>query len=220
VTVPSASSDDAVPSGGSSAFKDQIDRELVRRLGRAVASVDPEFDVEVFEAATAGLGQLELKARIALVAAALAQCLPQAFEQAVQVVDAVLGQPPEAPDGLPAGLIGWDLWPVADWVALAGRDHPDAALELLARLTPWATGEFAIRPFIDDDPAGVHHRLEGWVIERTSTSAAWSPRAPDPSCPGRRSWRPARRIPGTRSICWTDWSTIGPSTCGGRCRTT
>lgn len=161
--MPSAPADDAVPTGASTAFKDQIDHGLVRRLGRAFCAADPGFDVDAFEAASANLDGLELKARIALVAGALAHCLPASFERAVGAVDAVLAQPPVAPDGLPGELIGWDLWPVADWVAQAGRDHPGAALELLARLTPWATGEFAIRPFIDDDPAGVHDRLEHWV---------------------------------------------------------
>lgn len=163
VAMPSPNTDDPVPDGAATAFKDQIDLGLVRRLGRAFSAAEPGFDPDVFEAATAGLDGLELKARISLVARALSDCLPASFEHAVRTVDTVLGQALVGPDGLAGGLIGWDLWPVADWVALAGRGHPEAALELLARLTPWATGEFAIRPFIDDDPAGVHDRLEHWV---------------------------------------------------------
>lgn len=150
--------------GGSSAFKDQIDAAMVHRLAGALAAAAPGYDAATFErAAVEGLGPLELKARIAHVAAALAASLPGHFPDALVVVDAVLGLPASDEGEQPGGLTGWDLWPVADWVALAGRSHPADALELLSRLTRWATGEFAIRPFIDDDPVGVHRRLEQWV---------------------------------------------------------
>ncbi len=123
-------------------------------------------------------------------------------------------------DGLPGGLIGWDLWPVADWVALAGRGHPDAALELLARLTPWATGEFAIRPFIDDDPRCVHDRLEHWVGRddehvRRLVSEGTRPKLP---------WAPKLAISAADPAYAVDlldrWWTIRRTTSGVRSRTT
>ena len=75
----------------------------------------------------------------------------------------------------------------AEWVALVGRGVPADSLELLARLTRFATGEFAIRPFIDDDPAGVHARLSDWagrddehvrrlVSEGTRPKLPWAPK--------------------------------------------
>ncbi len=151
-------------SAPSTAFKDQIDTQLVQRLAAAFAAADASLDVAGFRRrATRGLRDLELKARISHVGRALAATLPDDPVGAIAVVDDVLALPTEPTDDLPGGLSGWDLWPVADWVALAGRDRPAEALELLARLTRYATGEFAIRPFIDDDPAGVHERLSAWV---------------------------------------------------------
>jgi 3-methyladenine DNA glycosylase AlkC len=145
----------------STAFKDQIDAALIDRLGVAFAGADPAFDAASFRRRAAdGLAPLELKARISHVAAALGATLPARYSEAVAVVDGVFSDP-SAVDA--AGLSGWDAWPVVEWAGAAGRDEPDSALELLARLTRYASAEFAIRPYIDDDPDGVHERLSGWV---------------------------------------------------------
>lgn len=172
----------------STAFKDNIDAALVRRLAAATTSVWPGFPSERFvTTCTDGLDGLELKARIAHVAAGLQRCLPEKFTEAAAVVDAVLELPPSDDVDGPGGLSGWDLWPLQEWIALIGRAEPDVALELMARLTRYASGEFAIRPFIDDDPAGCLERFEGWirrddehvrrlVSEGTRPKLPWAPR--------------------------------------------
>jgi 3-methyladenine DNA glycosylase AlkC len=164
--MPSTSSASTpAPGGGSTAFKDQIDAALVDRVASAFRAVDAAFDTASFRReATDGLGALELKGRISHVAEALRRVLPDDMVDAAAVVDGVLALAPDGDDeGAPGGLSGWDVWPIAEWVALAGRAQPDVALELLSRVTRYASGEFAIRPFIDDDPAGVMARLSEWV---------------------------------------------------------
>ncbi len=168
----------------SSAFKDRVDAALVARLADALHDADARFPAARFEQlATDGLDALELKARMAHVAAALAATLPEDFPDAAAVVGRVLDQVEVGA----RSLEGWELWPVADWVALAGRGHPGVALDLLGRLTRWATGEFAIRPFVDDDPGGVLEVLSGWVddgeehrcrlaSEGTRPRLPWAPR--------------------------------------------
>jgi len=171
-------------SASSGAFKDQLDAVAVARIGEAFAGVDLSFPVAAFRrSATDGLDSLELKARVALVAVALQQSLPEEFDRAAQVVDALVD----------SGILGADdagwffLWPVTDWVARAGRGSPAVALELLARLTPYSTGEFAVRPFIDDDPEAALARFELWldrddehvrrlVSEGTRPRLPWAPR--------------------------------------------
>ncbi len=143
------------------AFKDQIDHALIERLALAFAGADPAFDTAAFRRrATEGLAPLELKARIAHVASALGASLPTSFSDAAAVADTVFSGPEAV---AAAELSGWDAWPVVEWAGAAGRDQPELALELLARLTRYASAEFAIRPYVDDDPAGVHERLSGWV---------------------------------------------------------
>lgn len=150
--------------GGSTAFKDHIDAALVDRLAVALRSVDAGFDARGFRRdATDGLDELELKGRIAHVAEALHGTLPDDVVDAAAVIDGVLALAPDDGDGAPGGLTGWDVWPIAEWVALGGRGQPDVALELLSRVTRYASGEFAIRPFLDDDPAAVMTRLSEWV---------------------------------------------------------
>jgi 3-methyladenine DNA glycosylase AlkC len=161
------------------AFKHLLDPAAVRRMADAFAAASPAFDREQFAAlAGDGIEQLELKARVAQVAQALRVCLPADFGVAVEVVDRLVGAD---------GMDGLFMWPVTDWVARAGRGAPAEALELLARLTPYSTGEFAVRPFIDDDPLAVLARFDGWidrgeehvsrlVSEGTRPRLPWAPR--------------------------------------------
>ena len=171
----------------STAFKDHIDAALVARLADAFARVSPAFPVDRFtDAALDGIAPLELKARVTHVATALGAALPQHFADAARIVDGVLALPPDD-DGHPGGLTGWDGWPVAEWVGLAGRGDPTVALDLLSRVTRLASGEFAIRGFIDDDPATVLALLGTWldhddehvrrlVTEGTRPKLPWAPK--------------------------------------------
>ena len=186
--MPRSTADAADGSATSStAFKDHIDAALVARLADAFARVDPTFPVDRFtDAALDGIAPLELKARVTHVATALAGALPPRFADAARIVDGVLALPPDA-DGHPGGLTGWDGWPLAEWVGLAGRGEPAVALDLLSRVTRLASGEFAIRGFIDDDPERVLALLESWldrddehvrrlVTEGTRPKLPWAPK--------------------------------------------
>ncbi|MDQ2679005.1 MAG: DNA alkylation repair protein [Actinomycetota bacterium] len=186
--MPRSTSDAAEGSATTStAFKDHIDAALIARLAAAFVRVDPSFPVERFsDAAVAGLAPLELKARVAHVAAALDAALPDRFAEAARIVDGVVALPVDG-DGHPGGLTGWDGWPLAEWVGLAGRSDPAVALDLLSRVTRLASGEFAIRGFIDDDPDAVLALLEGWldhddehvrrlVTEGTRPKLPWAPK--------------------------------------------
>ena len=168
----------------STAFKDRIDARLVAHLAAAFERAWPGFPSAAFESrATDGLAQLELKARIAQVAAALHGALPEDVEAAAAIVGRVLDEV----DRGDSTMDGWELWPVTDWVALAARGHTEVGLELLGRLTRYATGEFAIRPFLDDDPEVVLAELSRWVdgddehrrrlaSEGTRPRLPWAPR--------------------------------------------
>jgi len=128
------------------------------RLAHALESAWPAFPRRRFaDRATRGLAPLELKARIAHVAAALAGSLPADFLDAASVVEAGVR---------PSDLGMWEAWPVMDWIVLAGRHEPDRALDLMAALTSRASAEFAVRPFIDDDPVRVGRHLHRWVRSR------------------------------------------------------
>ncbi len=155
-------------------FKNLVNRKTVAEAACHLARVRPEFDHRRFTAlALAGLGQLELKARVLHLAAALTQALPADFAQACDVIEAALAQPlPLDAEGEPAehdvaarasGLSGIIIWSLGEFVAARGQDHTARALACLHALTQRSTAEFAIRPFLQREPEAVFRILAKWV---------------------------------------------------------
>jgi 3-methyladenine DNA glycosylase AlkC len=136
-------------------FKDRISPAAVEGLAADLSTARPGFPVEAFTAeATRGLDALEMKARVTQVADALASALPDEFEEAAVAVRDALAQP---------GFDGWIVFPVNDWVARYGIEHPEVALPLLGELTSRWSAEFAVRPFIERHPAAAFAQLNDWT---------------------------------------------------------
>jgi 3-methyladenine DNA glycosylase AlkC len=135
-------------------FKNLVNAALIDDAARHLHRTWPGFDRARFRSlATDGLDALELKARAMHVCAALEATLPDDFHRAADILESSLG-PPAVGDDLSsmrmtdAGLAGWILWPVGEFVARRGLDHPARALRVLHALTQRFSAEFAIRPFI------------------------------------------------------------------------
>ncbi len=150
-------------------FKNLLSAALVREAAVHLARHAPGFDARGFvQRAADGLDGLEMKARALQIARALEATLPADFDAAAGAIEAALA-PPEPDDamgslqGLAAGLRGWILWPVGEFVALRGLHQPERALRVLHALTQRFTAEFAIRPFIVQHPALVFDTLARWV---------------------------------------------------------
>lgn len=171
------------------AMKDGLGPEAFGRLAAALRGAWPAFPAERFEAlAGAGLEPLALKARVAHGIAALHACLPADFPEAAAVLARVADAGLPAPKR-PDALSGFAAWPLIDYAAVHGLEHPDAALPLLRRLTPLFSAEFAIRPFLArhtdrtfqylatwaDDPDEHVRRL---VSEGTRPRLPWGERVP------------------------------------------
>ncbi len=137
-------------------FKEEVNRDTIASLASALVSVEPTLEVAGFRRqAVRGLAELELKARVAHVAEALAVLLAdRPFpEAAVVVADAVV-----------AGDLGmWDGWPAVTWVERQGLDHPEAALAALRRVTPHMSAEFAVRPYFEHHPELTLSTFRGWA---------------------------------------------------------
>lgn len=166
------------------AFKDHIDRPALQRLADALRAQGDGFAHDRFlRAAAEGLGPLELKARVAHVAAALAAHLTGPFSAAAERVEGAVST------GGPWS--SFDLWPVQHWAMVAGLDHPSRALPLIARVTRHFSGEFAVRPFIDRDPVAMAATLAAWAADpdehvRRLASEGSRPRLP---------WGPKLTVP-------------------------
>jgi 3-methyladenine DNA glycosylase AlkC len=150
-------------------FKNLIGAGLVHDMSRHLGRVAPSFDSRRFEAmALSGLDALEMKARAHQICDALEATLPERFDDAARVIEASLAPAPPAED-LPAphnsdaGLAGWAIWPLGEYVARRGMQAPERALAVLHALTQRFSAEFAIRPFIARHPQLSFETLQRWV---------------------------------------------------------
>lgn len=135
-----------------SPLKEHVDYGAVVRLADAIAAVDSLFDAPAFIADASGpLHLLELKARIDHLASALDRQLAGPFERAARTLCTAAAR---------AELDMWTAWPCVTFLERCGLDSPEAALSALACLTRYASGEFAIRAFLERHPRATFARLE------------------------------------------------------------
>ena len=148
-------------------FKNLINPEAARSARKHLSRAWPAFDGKRFEQlAIAGLDALELKARARQLCAALEATLPKDFAHAADVIEASLApmqDDDDPPRATTEGLSGWIVWPLAEYVARRGPDHPQRALAALRALTQRFTAEWSIRPFIEAHPELAFHTLMQWT---------------------------------------------------------
>ncbi len=143
-------------------MKDKLSTAVVETTANSLLAVYPDFNSEYFVALAAdGLKHLELKQRVQHIIAALLKTLPQDFCHTAQLLAAL----PEYWDGLPEAeqMSGFAVWPLIDYVAVAGIEYPSLAYTVLAALTPRFSAEFAIRPFIERYPEQSWLQLLAWT---------------------------------------------------------
>ena len=155
-------------------FKNLINATAVASMGQHLQRAWPSFDRPRFEAlANQGLHALELKARMLQLADAMSATLPADFNAACSVLETSLAPPlPLDARGEPvglsgaqaeAGLAGWVIWSMGEFVARHGQHDVPRSLACLHALTQRSTAEFAIRPFIQAQPDAVWPVLAHWA---------------------------------------------------------
>lgn len=102
--------------------------------------------------------ELGLKARVRRVTLQLGASLPAGYEESLTVLDRALA-------AAPAGEGGLALLCFPDFVEVYGQDPAHWALSMaaLARYTPYATAEFAVRPFLLRDEARMMAQMAAWA---------------------------------------------------------
>jgi len=149
-------------------LKHLLGAALVAQAGARLRQVWRGFDRAGFEAlALDGLDALPLKARALQIGAALQATLPADFDRACGVLEASLApvrEPGVALDGA-AGLAGWIVWPMTEYIARAGLEQPERALGALHAMTQRFTAEWAVRPFILQHPELSFATLTAWTAD-------------------------------------------------------
>ena len=143
-------------------MKNALGPAAVSRIALSLTKVWPKFNTQAFsKSALQGLEALELKQRVDHLIDALAEHLPTDFIETA----AILKRLPEHWDfGDPKDSTrSFASWPVIDYAARCGLEHPEVALDLLKNITHLGTAEFAIRPFILRYPELCIAELKKWA---------------------------------------------------------
>lgn len=157
------------------ALKNLINERLITETAGHLQKVAPSFNAAAFcRQAISGLAALEFKARALHVCDALQAYLPSEFEAAAELIEASLAPPtpfdakgePVGLAGAPgAGLRGWIVWSLGEFVVRTGLSQPERALACLHALTQRFSAEFAIRPFLLAHPTLCYATLARWASD-------------------------------------------------------
>ncbi len=155
-------------------FKNLINAQTVSQAGQHLKRAWPGFDRRRFEhLANDGLDALEFKARAHHLCNALEATLPDDFDDAAAIVEGSLG-PAGVGDDLSAlrtsgaGLGGWVVWPLGEFVVRRGMQAPERALATLHALTQRFSAEYAVRPFIAQHPGLAFATLQRWAQDSSA----------------------------------------------------
>ncbi len=119
-------------------------------LGDQIHGAWPEFPVKHFESLAAkNLADLEFHGRVHQFADALARCLPEDVSAALKILRNSL--PPLKADNEPMND-GWLQWPVGHFIAEHGLADFEGSFETMIELTQRFSSEFAVRPFVEQEP--------------------------------------------------------------------
>jgi 3-methyladenine DNA glycosylase AlkC len=178
-------------------FKDWFDREAVERLADQISGVWTEFDTTRFiRLASRDLSDMEMMARVRQFSDALASALPDDRIQALDILTRSL--PPVMPD-CEAVTDGWLQWPVGQFIADHGIDHPDAAFAAMIELTQRFSSEFAIRPFALRYPEDTFARLQALTSHPSPHVRRWCSEGVRPRLPWGGNLKPLMQDP---SLLW------------------
>ena len=142
--------------------KDWFDRDCAIRLAEAIKPNYAAFDSEGYaNEVDEGVGSLELKDRVLLMATGMRDRLPKDYLEAAQILKTSLGPPLQRETGM--FTEGYWLMPVARLVEEFGRDHFDASMDLCTEITRRHTSEYAVRPYIEAEPERALSTLKEWI---------------------------------------------------------
>jgi 3-methyladenine DNA glycosylase AlkC len=145
-------------------MKDGLGPTAINRIAIAVRKTWPQFDAKGFTSlASSKIGSLELKQRVQYLIKVLHEFLPDDFEESALILTNIsvhwdFGDPNDP-------VRSFAAWPIIDYAAEYGLEHPETSLALLKQLTHLMSAEFAIRPFILRYPELCFAEFDTWVTD-------------------------------------------------------
>ncbi len=136
------------------ALKNIFDEARFRHMAGETQAVFPQFDAKRFLLlALDGLDDLGIMERVRRTAECYRATLPEDFRIATDILCRLA---PRLDHSFAAIAL-------ADYVALYGREHFERSMEVLHHLTRFGSAEFAIRPFLRDEPERTLEILRGFA---------------------------------------------------------
>lgn len=165
-------------------FADELlGQPAVDGLRAVMVRVAPDRDWMSLDEASHRLSDLGLSERARMVGSALLHGLPPTVDGTEALLDSALTQD---------DFTGWMIWPVTEAVAeltsRADPEHLDRGLQMLAKLTPRLSAEFALRHFLNHD------------LERTLAHAHTWTESPDEHVRRLASEGTRPRLPWAKSV--------------------
>ncbi|MFE1147418.1 DNA alkylation repair protein [Streptomyces albidoflavus] len=144
-------------------LKRHFNGEAARLIGGKIRALHPAFDVEAYATEVEQrIPGKELKDRVLVLAEGLRTRLPGGYPDAVPLLLGTLGD--ELAEGEGMFNTSWYLMPVARFVEEYGLDHPELSLDAIEAITRCHTGEYAIRPYIEQHHPRTMKRVAEWAL--------------------------------------------------------
>lgn len=163
-------------------MKDGLGEVALERIINGLLRAGADFSPASFRKdALSSLHQLELKDRVRHLILVMGRHLPESFPETAKILGCIRDHWGETDPS--DKLCYFAAWPIINYVAEYGLNHPDTSLDLLRYLTPLYTGEFAIRPFIETHRKQTYQQLLIWCMDpsehvRRLASEGCRPRLP------------------------------------------
>jgi 3-methyladenine DNA glycosylase AlkC len=138
-------------------FKNWFNETLYRQIAVELAAIEPKLDQKKFLALTLdGLESRELMDRLRQTAIAAEAALPGAYRDKLAVLC-------KAAPRLKHAFVSISF---CDFVARQGLDDFEHSMKALGFLTPFGSAEFAVRPFIQREPARALALMRKWASDK------------------------------------------------------
>lgn len=146
-------------------LKDYFGVNLAELLAEKITHIYPDFNSRNFITNVKNnYKPLELKARTSLIAESLQKNLPE-YKKAIQILINIMGEPNPHETGMFKNYY-W-LMPVSDFIIKYGTEHEKESIKAIYELTQRCTGEYAIRPFITNNPEKLIKIMHKWSLDKS-----------------------------------------------------
>lgn len=148
-------------------YKEYYSDDYIVDFSEKIGSVMPDFDGNSFCSSLVGkMDDRELFERLDFIVDAMQESMGGDYSENVRAFFAMLGPELERPEGM--FNLGWWLWPVGRYVERHGNEDWMLSLSFLKELTKRFTGEFAIRPLLQEHPKEVMDELIEWTADENA----------------------------------------------------